>query len=612
MRILPKKLVLKNFRNFRNVDIELGNKLTIISGANGVGKSNIISLIASGSGISKRSYLGSNFQPEFDQFFNIEKNEQYQDYKIYLRYKSSDGKDALDKRLSFKDDTETNRGIRIIPRTTNEFVEGISITNAENKAKKEYGVGGAARVHIPTIYLSLSRLYPLGEQKEKTHVTRIRKSNIFAQDEIRSIFRTWYNRVIPGAIKEEAEMSIVQKQASSRASLHMDMEGTPTLSQSIGQDNVGNIISALVDLFILSKSDDYNGALLCIDEIEVSLHPETQIRLLNLLVELCDVLSLQVVVSTHSLTILKEGLSLEKRASEDYNIIYLKNPSMPIPTSVKSYDVLKADMFDKVTYHKVSPKIYFEDEVGKVLFAQHINAMRILITSVKDSGEKEILRNSDKIANYEEVFKSILECEEILAIEKDLKQIVTHCGCDELFGISGADEYFNRVIINLDGDARIKRKDLQPHICDYLDRDFNPKDKNITERMHKPNIIFSPGYFAPESYIYSIFYKLIKNQGNYIDFWRGVDQNEELSLFTSDRLKKLFSGLENAFNNDDIKSIFGEDPDQSEIWNFIIKSDMIPYYYKDYVTVHEIIDFAHKIIIAYKMTKSLTVANRYS
>ena len=64
----PTELILENFRNFRDVIIPLGKKITIVSGVNGVGKSNILSLIASGSGISKRSSLGSNFQPEFLDF----------------------------------------------------------------------------------------------------------------------------------------------------------------------------------------------------------------------------------------------------------------------------------------------------------------------------------------------------------------------------------------------------------------------------------------------------------------------------------------------------------------------------------------------------------------
>lgn len=118
--------------------------------------------------------------------------------------------------------------------------------------------------------------------------------------------------VIPNSIDNKAVLSKVEKNACSRASLHMDINNTPTLSQSIGQDNLGNIISALVDIYMLSLESDYKGALLCIDEIDVSLHPDTQIRLLDLFNQLAEELNIQFVVSTHSLTILKEMLKKEK------------------------------------------------------------------------------------------------------------------------------------------------------------------------------------------------------------------------------------------------------------------------------------------------------------
>ena len=132
-------------------------------------------------------------------------------------------------------------------------------------AKSNYNIGGSARVNIPTIYLSLSRLYPLGERKDTVKITKISKTNHFYQKEVDKKYKEWYNFVIPNSIKNEANLSKIEKNACSRASLHMDINNTPTLSQSIGQDNLGNIISALIDIYMLSLDEDYNGALLCID-----------------------------------------------------------------------------------------------------------------------------------------------------------------------------------------------------------------------------------------------------------------------------------------------------------------------------------------------------------
>ena len=115
-RIRPYHFNIEYFRNFKEVSFELGRKITVISGQNGVGKSNLLSLIASGSGVNKKSVLGSNFQPEFYDFFNVDKDEDFENYKLYLTYVEDDGTTALTKRLSFKDDTKTGRGIRIIER----------------------------------------------------------------------------------------------------------------------------------------------------------------------------------------------------------------------------------------------------------------------------------------------------------------------------------------------------------------------------------------------------------------------------------------------------------------------------------------------------------------
>ena len=444
-RIRPYHFNIEYFRNFKEVSFELGKKITVISGQNGVGKSNLLSLIASGSGVNKKSVLGSNFQPEFYDFFNVDKDEDFENYKLYLTYAEDDGRTALTKRLSFKDDTKTGRGIRIIPRTTNVNIEDCTLKQAEEKAKMEYNVGGAARVRIPTIYLSLSRLYPLGERKDTVKITEIRKTNPFYQKKADEKYKYWYNTVIPNSIKNEAVLSKVEKNTCSRASLHMDINNTPTLSQSIGQDNLGNIISALVDIYMLSLDEDYKGALLCIDEIDVSLHPDTQIRLLDLFNQLSEELSIQFVVSTHSLTILKEVLKKEKRNSTDFKVVYLKTPSAPYVTDRKSYELLKADMFGSLSFQRPKVKVYFEDEIGKAVFGMLMDAFRNIYHAVESNIETPVLRNSSDVRDYAKINDSIHSLGGLLQFTDNTKYISTVLGCEELFKVNDADEYFKRV-----------------------------------------------------------------------------------------------------------------------------------------------------------------------
>ncbi len=604
------KMEIEYFRSFHDVQFDVGRKITAISGQNGVGKSNIASLIASGSGLSKKGELGSNFQPEFSDFFNVESTEDFTEYKLFLTYKEDGKEGTVLKRLSFKDDTATNRGIRIIPRTSNRDMTGIGSKEAERMAKDTFGVGGAARVPIPTIYLSISRLYPLGERRETVTIKEIKKTNRLYQNEADAKFREWYNAVIPGSIKRDASLSIIEKKTSSRSSLHMDMERTPTLSQSVGQDNIGNIISALVDIYLLSKQEDYAGAILCIDEVEVSLHPDTQLHLLSLLDKLADELDIQFVVSTHSLTILKELLKKQSRNPEDYSVVYLKNPSAPMITKHNTYEMLKADLLGRTTFDFPKTKIYFEDEVGQHVFHMLVSSLRYQCIALKSGNG---LRGIDEVTNSGKLQAELERLERFSGILPDLQEIVMHLGCETLLTMSVQDQmYFQRVLFLLDGDARYKDPAQKPRIRDYLDEKYDSTGKN--DRNHPVNTCFLPEHFAPESYLYGIIYQLANHENDHSVFWRTLDDSEETALYTATKIRNIFSGLPTEFDNDDLKTIFKPyqpDAENSEIWQFIDKSHMLDYYYSDYRNVGELIKFFADFENAYNIAHAKTVANRF-
>lgn len=610
MGLKLEKMEIEYFRSFRNVSFNVGRKITAISGQNGVGKSNVISLIASGSGLSKKGMLGSNFQPEFADFFNVDSSEDFASYKLYLTYKVEGKEEKVTKRLSFKNDTKTNRGIRIIPRTTNKNSDEIGLKQAEKNAKEHFGVGGSARIPIPTIYLSISRLYPLGEKKETVTIKEIKKNDRLYQEAADAKFREWYNRVIPYSIKNDASLSLIKKEASSRSSLHMDMERTPTLSQSVGQDNVGNIISALVDIYLLSKQEGYGGAILCIDEIEVSLHPDTQIQLLDLFYELSGQLDIQFVVSTHSLTILKEMLRKQSRGPEDYSVVYLKNPSVPMTTKHKSYEILKADLLGKTFFDFTKTKIYFEDTIGQHVF-------HLLIASLKHQcrtlQEEKHLRGYNGGSKHNDIEKELLGLNKLVNDCSNLQEIVMHLGCETLITLSERDKtYFDRVIFLIDGDARYNSPSDQPKVREYLGKIYDPKGKN--DRKHGCNICLLPDHFAPESYLYRIIYQLVNNEEEHSLFWRTLDNKEETTLYTATKIRNKFSKLPTDFNNDDLKSIFGNynsEGEKSEIWQFIDKTNMLDYYYCDYNTVEELIDFCSKFNKAYDIAYARTLENRF-
>lgn len=101
------------------------------------------------------------------------------------------------------------------------------------------------------------------------------------------------------------------------------------------------------------------------------MHPDTQIRLLNLFDKLSDELSIQFVVSTHSLSVLKETIKKENKNGIDYKVVYIKNSMAPYVSDSHSYELLEADMFGSLSFDKPKVRMYFEDPVGK----EYIEAM---------------------------------------------------------------------------------------------------------------------------------------------------------------------------------------------------------------------------------------------
>lgn len=606
--IWPASMSIGNFRNFKKIDFSLGRQITLISGQNGSGKSNLLSLIASSCGESRKSELGSNFQPDFNDFFAIDETENYDAYSLYVDFKDSNNKLVLRKKLTFKNDSKTNRGIRIIPRTTKiDENDKRRLRDIENAAKEEYGVGGAARVPIPTIYLSISRLYPLGEKKDNISIKKCSERNSLYQRNANVKFAEWYNRVIPGTINTDGNLSIIEKEKiSRRASFHMDMSHTPALSQSVGQDNLANIISAFVDVYMLSLQPNYEGALICIDEIDVSLHPDTQIRLLQLMMSLADQLKIQFVLTTHSLTMLKELSVQEKKCPENYKIVYLKNPSSPYVEQKNDYYALKADLFNKLNYTLPLVKVYFEDEIGKMIFSMLMESLKNQIEEVRD--KSGYLR--DRNNNSEHINKQLIELEELATISDKLNLIPTKLGCEDLIKISEADTYFMRVIMILDGDARIKNgKDVQkPQVRDYLDKKYIGKKDQ--DRKCKQNICFFPGYFAPESYIYKMIHILVNHQDNHLMFWRTLDQYEDTAMYTRDKIRDIIYKLPKKFTNDDLKLIF--ENQEWKLWDFVEKSKIVTYFYGSYETIGPLIEFGNAFMNALKIAMPLTLYNRYS
>ena len=403
MRYFAREIHIENFRKLKDIVIELGKNITVFSGINGVGKSNIMSLIAMMFGTSGTRIAKGNFFPQFDDYFIIteeeyfaQKNKNAKEYRAYIKINVEDYNNTADfiqKRMGLKDDSRASRGIRVLPRSTNYFSKnGEKVSNVAKETKDKFGIGDSSRIPVPTIFISLSRLFPMGETKLEE--VGISDANEIVRRGIIDQYIEWYNRVLPNSIDEvNYSSSRIKKYVNNNGRIHVELIDSDVKTQSMGEDNLGTIISALIDFYYLKKKlgSEYNGGIICIDEIDASLHPSAQIRLFNLLCELSESLSLQIFLTTHSMTLLERIIKKSNQKSDEYKLVYILDPKYPrIKEKISSIEDIKADMYDDGTYYKPIIKVYCEDEETQFIFEELAKILNF----------EESNKSTDKTAEY--------------------------------------------------------------------------------------------------------------------------------------------------------------------------------------------------------------------
>lgn len=572
MRFFAEELFIEKFRKIQNQSIKFGRNITVISGQNGVGKSNLLALIASTFGITNKKYTGGNFQPEFTDFFKIPCTENYENYITHIKIVNSENENIISKKHSYKNDSKENRGIRVIPRTSNYFYkEGTTQKKVESIQKEIFNLGAAARINIPTVVSTLSRLYPIGE-------TDLTNKNITKKKHISEIGRKyveWYNFVIPNSIKNNSA-SLINKKINGKQRIYLTLDSTSEETQSVGQDNLGSIISNLTEFYYLKleMGESYNGGIFCIDEIDSSLHPSAQVKLFNLLKKVGEELKLQIFITTHSLTIIKQIINLENSDSKSYKLVYLIDSEKPRIHKYRDYYELKSDLFDELTAFSPRIKVYCEDDLATFILNE------LIITS-KDLNIKATIPHFDLIP--------------------------ISLGCEQLKKLPELDNHFSNVITILDGDAKNKNKKF---LLDQYIIKGNAVETGIVPQKLNDNFVFLPSILAPESYLYYIIYSIV-NDVRYQSFWDNIG-NTDWSIITIPKLKNLFNfdNYTEFKSNDDVKKLFKEINDKGiNLKKFINETQIFNFYYKN--NIEELEKFIHKFIESIKYVSKKKKSTNY-
>lgn len=238
--------------------------------------------------------------------------------------------------------------------------------------------------YCPVIYLGLSRLVPFGEFKNDEAIADIRKGfPVEYQNEISELYQKFTHYEI--TYNSAQQMGDLK----TRAEFSSNYEGIDSNTISAGEDNLYIILAAIVSLKYYYESIVSNRdieSVLLIDELDATLHPAFQLKVLSVLRDYCTKYKIQAVFTTHSMSALEDLL-----AKKD-NVIYLLDNITSV-VKMEEPDFYKIKMHlssltkENIYQDKVIP-IFTEDAEARCLLGMILDYY-----SVKRSAEFASVHN---------------------------------------------------------------------------------------------------------------------------------------------------------------------------------------------------------------------------
>ena len=471
------------FRMFKNLTINISERLTVIAGHNGIGKSTLLGLIANGSEFKSsegKTLLKRSFQAQLHELFYLDIEKDYvkktADKPYFTLTYSQAGKEDLKKTCSVSKHSEKRQGIerlKVVPRGEQEG----------------WNVGASAKVPIPTLFLSMSRMLPNGEYQSNLN-SELSKT---LSDEDKIYIREKVKAIIDNKVIDSDHITKQELKGTTKKSLLPEFEHS-TRTISLGQDSLGVIITALASFAKLKRENsNYKGGILLIDEIDAGFHPRAQIKLIDLLKKEAKTLNLQIIMTSHSLTIIQEVLKISDetaRAGRNIDsVVYIEDVLKPKLMEYPTYENIKNDMLGKLpTFDDVTPqiKVYFEDNEAAWFFKELLKAEKF---------------NPKSSYGY------------------DLTLVSAKLGCDNLKTLYNTDDYFKQVVIVFDNDVLLNDR-------------ITPIMKETKTILALPAIVgddvANKEIRTPEFQIYSYLSKLLQNLNH--PYWNDLPLNYNIEL----------------------------------------------------------------------------------
>lgn len=319
--MIIKTIEIEKFRSFENVSFHLGRRITAISGRNATQKTTVLGMIGQPFTISSKEHTmygcktidGYNFRSQFKDKFKISPEHDIigeHKWKIILHNHIYE---------------HSYYSVESIPRKQSGQKTTLRFWNAESRSK------GAGYIQLPVYFLSLSRLFPIGEVA-KTQSVKITLS----PEELEYCINNYRTILSIQTISGTPDVGIEQVNAS-RTFAGVSDDIHDIFTNSAGEGNIMRIILAVLSFKRLQEyyPQAYKGGLLLIDELDATLYGFSQSKLVEYLWEAAANYKIQIVFTTHSPIVLKSVNKLQRQERNkrginlpafayDSAIVYLK------------------------------------------------------------------------------------------------------------------------------------------------------------------------------------------------------------------------------------------------------------------------------------------------
>ena len=357
---------IKQYRKLKDITLNFGKGINVISGSNGTCKSSLLYIISNSfkkitkgslkneESISVISNINKLMNPKIESL--TRGDEKYND-------PAPNVKGELYKCKYFDNDMEL--GFRRQNSGKNKEKKRFSI-------KPEYKKGNNEKLPaIPVIYLGLFRLFSYGEFLNDKEIKKITKT---LPEKYLSIVAKIYKNFTNMEILFDEENNyhgINMGGIKKRGNFSTTYDGIDSNTISSGEDNLYIILIALVSLRYYFEIENKSSILL-IDELDATLHPSYQIKLYRLMKEYSSNYEIQIFFTSHSLSLIEYVLEDEEYKNDSKVFYFLENPNVRLMEDVS---INKIEMWlknqSRIENNKKIP-VYTEDnearEFLKLLF----------------------------------------------------------------------------------------------------------------------------------------------------------------------------------------------------------------------------------------------------